>query len=87
METFDPASVVTTSRFIASGMQPFIAATELADLEMPVLLVRGDDPMHPAVVSDIYAADIRHCEVLPASTSDIPSSIGMFVERCVHTAV
>jgi len=86
MESFDPASVVATSRFVASGFQPFISAADLASLELPVLLVRGDDPMHPAEVSDLYAANIRECAVMPASTSDIAAIIGSFVDRCLETA-
>jgi pimeloyl-ACP methyl ester carboxylesterase len=87
MASFDPASVVATSRFMASGLQPFSSAADLAALELPSLLVRGDDPMHPAEVSDFYAAHIRNCEVLPASASDVAAAIGPFVDRLVRTRV
>ena len=86
MESFDPASVVATSHFIASGFQPFISAADLAFLALPSLLVRGDDPMHSAEVSDLYAANIRECAVMPASTSDIAGTIGTFIDRCLRTA-
>ena len=82
MEGFDPASVVATSRFIASGLQPFVATSELTFLECPTLLIRGDDPMHPAEVSDLYAASIRDCMTVPAATMDIAGAIGAFVDRC-----
>jgi pimeloyl-ACP methyl ester carboxylesterase len=85
MESFDPASVVATSHFVASGVQPFISAADLTALECPTLLVRGDDPMHPAEVSDLYAAHIRECTALPASTTDTASIIGSFVDRCLRT--
>lgn len=86
MEAFDPAGVVATSHFIASGSQPFIAAAELISLKCPTLLVRGEDPMHPPEVSDLYAASIPDCAAIPASTTDIAEVIGGFVDRCVHTA-
>jgi pimeloyl-ACP methyl ester carboxylesterase len=81
METFDPASVVATSHFIASGSQPFVAASELMSLESPTLLVRGDDPMHPAEVSDLYAASIPHCTTVPATTTDVAQVIGAFADQ------
>jgi pimeloyl-ACP methyl ester carboxylesterase len=76
IEGFDPASVVATSRFIASGAQPFATAAELKSLHVPTLLVRGDDLLHPSEVSDIYAANIPNCTVEPAATVDIAAAIG-----------
>jgi 3-oxoadipate enol-lactonase len=86
MEGFDGASVVATSHFIASGSQPFIAASDLTCLEAPTLLVRGDDPMHPPEVSDLYAGSIPDCTAVPASSTDIAAIIGAFVDRCVRIA-
>jgi len=86
VEGFDPASVVATSEFLASGAQPFTAAEELALLEPPTLLIRGDDSMHTAEVSDLYVAHIRKCTVVPASTTDIAGAIGSFVGQCLRTA-
>lgn len=87
LEEFDPASVVATSRFIASGAQPFVEAADLARLASPTLLVRGDDPLHPAEVSELYAVNIPRCTALPASTTDVAEAIGVFVERCAGPAV
>ena len=84
MEGFDAASVVATSHFIASGSQPFIAAADLASLECATLLVRGDDPMHPSEVSDLYATGIPDCTVVPASTPVLAPIIGAFVDRCLR---
>ena len=84
MEGFDPASVVATSHFIASGSQPFVATSELMSLESPTLLIRGDDPMHPAEVSDLYAACIRDCTTVAATTTDIAEAIGAFVDQCMQ---
>jgi len=86
IEGFDPASVVATSHFIASGTQPFIEADELRSLEPPTLLVRGDDPLHPAEVSDLYAQNIPDRTTMPASTTDVAEAIGAFVDRCQLTA-
>jgi 3-oxoadipate enol-lactonase len=86
LEGFDGASVVATSRFIASGSQPFAATAELASLKPPTLLVRGDDPMHPAEVSDLYAATIPRCRTTPASTIDLAGIIGSFVDECLRIA-
>ena len=83
IERFDPAGVVATSHFIASGSQPFMAAADLTSLEVPTLLVRGDDPMHPAEVSDVYAATIPDCTAVPTSTTDVAAAIGAFVNRCL----
>ena len=81
VEGFDPASVVATSRFIASGAQPFAAAAELRSLSMPALIVRGDDPLHPPEVSDLYAENLPGCTVSPASTQDVAGEIGRFCGR------
>ena len=78
---FDPASVVATGRFMASGAQPFTSAAELKSLSIPTLLVRGDDPIHPAEVSDLYATNIPNQIMLPASTKDVAAAIGAFCDQ------
>jgi 3-oxoadipate enol-lactonase len=83
VESFDAASVVATSRFIASGAQPFATPEELKSVRVPTLLVRGDDPLHPAEVSDLYAASIPGCTVLPAATEDVASAIGAFCDQII----
>lgn len=80
IEGFDPVSVVATSRFIASCAQPFESAADLKVLSMPVLLVRGEDPLHPPEVSDLYAESIPDCAVAPA-TADAAAEIGAFCDR------
>jgi pimeloyl-ACP methyl ester carboxylesterase len=84
MEEFDAASVVTTSRFIASGAQPFTSAKDLKSLSMPTLLVRGDDALHPPEVSDLYAENIPNCSIAPASTADVAAEIGAFCDQRVY---
>jgi len=78
VDTFDPASVAATSGFLASGAQPFRSDADLSELDLPVLLVRGDDPTHPASVSECYAANIRRCTVLPADTADVAGEVAAF---------
>ncbi len=80
LEGFDAASVVTTSRFIASGAQPFTSAADLRSFSVPTLLVRGDDPLHPPEVSDLYAESIPNCSVAPASITDVAAEIGAFCD-------
>jgi pimeloyl-ACP methyl ester carboxylesterase len=84
IEGFDAASVVATSRFVASGAQPFASAADLESLEVPTLLVRGADAMHPAEVSDLYAARIPRCTVSAAGTADVAAAIGAFCEQSVE---
>jgi 3-oxoadipate enol-lactonase len=81
VDGFDAASVVATSRFIASGAQPFTSAGDLRALSVPTLLVRGDDALHPAGVSDLYAENIPDCTVVAASTTDVAAEIGAFCAR------
>lgn len=84
LEGFDAASVVATSHFIASGAQPFGSSADLRSVQAPTLLVRGDDPVHPAEVSDLYAANIPNCTVAAASTIDVASAIGAFCDQSIN---
>lgn len=77
---FDAGSVVATSRFIASGAQPFDSIRELRSIHVPTLLVRGNDETHPSEISDAYAASIPDCRVLPASDVDMVREIGAFCD-------
>jgi 3-oxoadipate enol-lactonase len=66
--TFDPGSVAATTRFLASGAQPFASAAELAAITAPTLIVPGLDPTHPAELADRFARHIRNAtvRVIPA---------------------
>ena len=83
LEGFDAASVVATSRFVASGAQPFTSAADLRSLAVPTLLVRGDDALHPAEVSNLYVENIPDCTVASASTTDVAAAIGAFCDQVV----
>ena len=84
VEEFDGPSVAATSRFIASGAQPFSTPADLELLEVPTLLIRGNDPIHPSEVSDIYESSLPNCRAVPASTKDIPTAIGAFCDDVVN---
>jgi 3-oxoadipate enol-lactonase len=62
-DSFDPASVAATTRFLASGTYPFASAAELAAISAPTLLVPGTDPQHPVEIADVYRRHLRHCTV------------------------
>ena len=80
---FDAASVSATSRFIASGVQPFESAHDLEAIRVPTLLIPGDDPVHPRAVSDLYARSIPGVRVTPAAGPDVPRAIGDFLDHGV----
>lgn len=79
---FDADSVVATSRFIASGAQPFGSRDELRSIRVPTLLVRGDDEQHPAEVSDVYAVAIPDCTVRSAGV-ETARAIGGFCDAVI----
>ncbi len=83
IEAFDGGSVAATSRFIAEGSQPFACAADLASIEVSTLVIPGDDLLHPADVSDLYAANITRCTVASPSTTDLAEVIGAFADACV----
>lgn len=62
---FDAASVAATTSFLATGGAPFTGLAELATLDMPVLVVPGTDPEHPAEVAERYAATIASARLVP----------------------
>jgi pimeloyl-ACP methyl ester carboxylesterase len=76
--TFDPASIAATTRFLASGAQPMTRTEELAALEMPVLVVPGIDPEHPAEIALGYARVISRCTV-GDSTANLADVVRAFV--------
>lgn len=80
IEGFDAASVAATTRFLASGAQPFSSASDLRAINVPTLLVPGSDALHPPEVSDLHSAAIPNCTVLRAGP-DLAGAIGDFCQR------
>ena len=78
---FDPGSVVATSRFIASGVQPFDRVEDLASVGVPTMLVPGNDDVHPPSISSAYARSIPECVVPPSNETDVTGVIRSFLER------
>lgn len=78
--TYDPASVATSTAFMASGAQPFSRA-DLAAITCPALLVPGTDPTHPAEVADVLRTHLRHCTVRAADPPGYAAAIADFVDQ------
>ncbi|HEY4709848.1 MAG TPA: alpha/beta hydrolase [Candidatus Acidoferrales bacterium] len=87
--SLDLASFIATNQFMASGAQPFASARDLESIAAPALLVRGNDPMHPPEISDLYAARIVRCTTVDLSNKSddenrnaaIAAAIEDFCER------
>ncbi|HEY1558294.1 MAG TPA: alpha/beta fold hydrolase [Kofleriaceae bacterium] len=79
MAGYDPASVATSTRFMASGAQPF-AERELAGMMAPALVVPGIDAQHPPEVVDVYARGIGARCVVEA-TDDFADAIDRLARR------
>jgi haloacetate dehalogenase len=77
---YDPASVAASTRFMASGAQPFRTAAELAAISVPALLVPGSDPTHPPEISEIYQRHLPRCTVRAVAAADFASAITDFVD-------
>jgi hypothetical protein len=58
--TYDPASVACSTRFLASGAQPFARADDLAAIAAPALIVPGTDATHPPEVAAVFRRIPRH---------------------------
>jgi 3-oxoadipate enol-lactonase len=80
---FDAASVVTTSAFLASGRQPFASFVDLRALLVPTLLIRGNDALHPASVSELYASNIPCCTVVGPEAVDVAAAIEQFITKVI----
>jgi len=81
MRGFDPASVAATTRFLASGAQPFATVSELSAIEVPALLVPGTDPEHPAEVCALYAAHLRRATIVDPASADLLGRIEAFFQQ------
>jgi pimeloyl-ACP methyl ester carboxylesterase len=82
---FDPASVVTTTRFLASKEQPMSSAHELESIEVPVLVLPGVDPQHPPEIAERYVQHLRHPLVVQQTAPDMLDAIARFCSADVAT--
>jgi len=81
IQGYDPASVAATTRFLASGAQPFASAAELATISAPTLLVPGVDPYHPTEVSDRYRQHLPRCTVREVAPMSFAPAIAEFIDQ------
>lgn len=87
--SLDLPSYIATNQFMAAGAQPFKSVADLEAIAVPTLLVPGNDLMHAAEISDIYAANIPGCITVGLSeitdydshNAAIAAAIGDFCER------
>jgi len=80
MASYDPGSVAATTRFMASGAQPFERGEQLQALAMPVLVVPGIDPQHPAAVADVFAKHVSTCVVRAVEPAGFGAAIAAFAD-------
>src|SRR5690606_10601038 len=78
---FDAASVAATTRFLASNQQPMESARELESINVPVMVLPGIDPQHPAEVASLYAAHLRHPTIVEQMAPDMMERLSQF---CTH---
>lgn len=77
---YDAASVAATTRFLASGVQPFAAAAELAAIAAPTLLVPGGDPTHPHAVAERYQRHLQRCTMRAIDATSYAAAIAAFID-------
>jgi pimeloyl-ACP methyl ester carboxylesterase len=71
--TYDPASVAASTKFMASGTQPFARGEDLAKITAPALVIPGVDPTHPPEVAAVYRTHLGYFTV--RDTPDFAAAI------------
>jgi len=77
-QSFDPASVAATTRFLATGAQPLSTAGELEAITVPVMVLPGIDPQHPREVAELYTRNLAHSVVVEQTAGDVVERIRAF---------
>jgi pimeloyl-ACP methyl ester carboxylesterase len=80
MRDFDAGSVAATTRFLASGAQPMASVSELEAIGVPVLLVPGTDPQHPAEIAELYARHLRQPVLVAPNEADLAESVARYCD-------
>jgi pimeloyl-ACP methyl ester carboxylesterase len=75
----DAASVAATTRFLALNEQPMESARDLESIDVPVLILPGTDPQHPAEVATLYRENLRRAVVVEQTAPDMMKRL---VEFC-----
>lgn len=79
VRTYDPASVATSTRFMASGAQPFESGRDLAAITAPALLTPGLDATHPPEVTEVFRRHLPRCTVRDVDPSGYADAIADFI--------
>jgi hypothetical protein len=80
LNDFDAESVAATAHLLGSGAQPFDSISELGALDVPTLLIPGNDPLHPAEIAERYVENLTRCRREANALNPAPA-IGEFCER------
>lgn len=75
---FDAASVAATTQFLASCEQPMRSLRELAAIEVPVMVLPGTDPQHPAELATWYAEHLRYVALVEQTDPKVLERIASF---------
>lgn len=78
MLSFDGASVAATTRFLAASQQPMESARALSAIEVPVMVLPGIDPQHPAEIATLYARHLRRALLVDQGAPDLLQRIARF---------
>jgi pimeloyl-ACP methyl ester carboxylesterase len=77
LRDFDASSLAATTRLLASQIQPFESNEQLAQLDVPSLLIPGTDAEHPVEVAELYAQKLPRARIAqPGAT--LPASLTSF---------
>ncbi|MBX3193383.1 MAG: alpha/beta hydrolase [Labilithrix sp.] len=75
---FDAGSVAATTRFLARSDQPMGSVCELEAIDVPVMVLPGIDPQHPAEIATMYAQHLRHPVIVEQSAPDWVEKVARF---------
>jgi pimeloyl-ACP methyl ester carboxylesterase len=75
---FDAASVAATTRFLALSEQPMRSVHELESIDVPVMLLPGIDPQHPAEIAALYRQHLKHPVVVEQTAPDAMTKLTQF---------
>lgn len=78
VRSFDVASVAATAKFLASGAQPMASVEELRAVEVPVMVLPGIDPEHPAEIAALYTSHLKRALEVSQTAEDMIEQIAAF---------
>lgn len=84
-QSFDPMSVAATTRFLATGAQPMSTARDLATIDVPVMVLPGIDPQHPAEIGELYVQHLRHPVLVEQTAANMLERVAAFCTDATRT--